>query len=267
MFYFRNHGALIFAASDTIAIPHGFSTRTGGVSTLEHLASMNFTVNTGDSEANVAENYRIFFSALGLDPASRVSAHQIHSARVRYVTEADRGRCFDDCDGFVTDRPGVTLVVKTADCVPILLADAEAGVIAAVHAGWRGTVGSIVQSAVAEMLRLGASLAHIRVAIGACIHDCCFEVQSDFVDAVSTLRGAAFADAHIRRRGGALYTDLVGMNCALLTEAGISADQIDIAADCTCCSPFLYHSHRATKGLRGAMAAAIGITGCKSAKL
>lgn len=259
MFYFKNHGALIYAASDTIAVPHGFSTRTGGVSTLDHLATMNFTVNTGDSEANVEENYRVFLSALGLAPETRVSAHQIHSTRVRYVTEADRGTLFDDCDGFVTDRPGVTLVAKTADCVPILFADANAGVIAAVHAGWRGTVGGIARNAVSEMLRLGASLENVRVAIGACIHDCCFEVQSDFVEAVIAASGGAFADAHIRRKGGSLYADLVGMNCALLAESGIAPAQIDVAADCTCCSPFLYHSHRATGGKRGAMAAAIGL--------
>lgn len=259
MFYLKNHGALIYNVSDSLTVPHGFSTRAGGVSTLEHVASMNFTTTTGDSEANVAENYRIFLSALGLEPDSRVSAHQIHSARVRYVTEADRGRGFDDCDGFVTDRPGVTLVVKTADCVPILLADARAGVIAAVHAGWRGTVAGIAPNAVSEMLRLGANLRSIRVAIGACIHDCCFEVQGDFVEAVAAARGDAFADAHILRRGDARYADLVGMNCALLAEAGIAPSQIDIAADCTCCAPFLYHSHRATRGRRGTMASAIGI--------
>ncbi len=259
MFYLKNHGALIYNLSDQIAFPHGFSTRTGGVSTLEHLATLNFTVTTGDSEANVSENYRIFLSALGLAPESRISSHQIHSDRVRYVTEADRGVTFDDCDGFVTDRPGVSLVVKTADCVPILLADSKAGVIAAVHAGWRGTVAGIAQNALSEMVKLGASLADIRVAIGPCIHDCCFEVQSDFVDAVTAARGTAFANAHVRRRGGAWYADLVGMNLALLTEAGIAANRIDVAADCTCCAPFLYHSHRATKGKRGTMAAVITI--------
>lgn len=114
--------------STMIGIPHGFSTRQGGVSTLEHLASMNFTLSTGDSEENVAKNYEIFLSSLGLDPESRVSASQIHSTRVRYVTEADRGRVFDDCDGFVTDRKNVTLIVKSADCLPILMADEKAGV-------------------------------------------------------------------------------------------------------------------------------------------
>lgn len=259
MFYLKNHGALVCNVSDQIAFPHAFSTRTGGVSTLEHLATLNFTISTGDSETNVSENYRILLSALGLDPAGRVSSHQIHSARVRYVTEADRGATFDDCDGFVTDRPGVPLVVKTADCVPILLADPQAKVIAAVHAGWRGTVAGIARNALSEMVKLGASLADIRVAIGPCIHDCCFEVQSDFADAVTAACGEAFANAHIHRRQDSLYADLVGMNLALLTESGITADRIDVAADCTCCAPFLYHSHRATKGKRGTMAAVIAI--------
>ena len=89
MFYLKHRGVLIYSVTDAIRCPHGFSTRSGGVSTLEHLATMNFTTSTGDSEENVAENYRIFLSALGLDPASRVSSHQIHSTKVRYVTEAD----------------------------------------------------------------------------------------------------------------------------------------------------------------------------------
>ena len=188
-----------------------------------------------------------------------MSSHQIHSAKVRYVTEADSGSAFDDCDGFVTDRKGVVLIVKTADCVPILLADRQAGVVAALHAGWRGTVNGIAAVGVEKMLRLGADLENIRVAIGACIHECCFEVQQDFVDAVSTIKGADFAEAHIRKREGRRYADLVGMNCAILESAGISRGQIDISADCTCCAPELYHSHRATKGKRGTMAAAIGL--------
>ena len=248
MFYLKHRGALIYSVTDSTRFPHGFSTRSGGVSTLEHLATMNFTTSTGDSEENVSENYRIFLSALGLDPASRISSHQIHSAKVRYVTEADRCRVFDDCDGFVTDRKGVALIVKTADCVPILLADQQAGVVAALHAGWRGTVNGIATVGVEEMLRLGARLENIRVAIGACIHKCCFEVQQDFVDAVTAIKGAEFANTHIHQREGRLHADLVSMNCAILEDAGIARCQIDVSADCTCCAPELYHSHRATKG-------------------
>ncbi len=248
-----------YFTSRLITLPHGFSTRAGGVSSLDHLASMNFTTSTGDSEANVAQNYAIFLSALGLAPESRVSASQIHSTRVRYVTEADRGRVFDDCDGFVTDRSGVTLIAKTADCVPILMADANSGVVSAVHAGWRGTVGGIAPNALAEMVKRGASLEDIRVAIGACIHDCCFEVQRDFIEAVTALRGQSFADAHVYCREGRFYADLPSMNYALLLECGIAPEAIDCSPDCTCCHPDRYHSHRYTRGHRGTMAAAIAL--------
>lgn len=263
MFYLNQQDAIVYALSDEIGVPHGFSTRTGGVTTLAYAASMNFTTSTGDSEENVRENYRLFLSALGLDPEGRVSSHQIHSAVVRYVTEADRGCVFADCDGFVTDRPEVVLVVKTADCVPILLADAKAGVVAAVHAGWRGTVGGIAPHAVAEMVKRGASLENIRVAIGPCIHRCCYEVQQDFWDAVAEMRGEAFAAAHIHREGKSLVADLVQMNRTLLEELGIAGNQIDVSSDCTCCAPQFYHSHRATKGKRGVMAAAIGLPNCR----
>lgn len=252
------HSAGYFTSS-LITLPHGFSTREGGVSTLDHLASMNFTASTGDSEANVAKNYEIFLSSLGLAPDSRVSASQIHSTHVRYVTEEDCGKVFGDCDGFVTDRKGVTLIAKTADCVPILMADEKAGVIAAVHAGWRGTVGGIAPNAVFQMQKLGASLENIRIAIGACIHDCCFEVQEDFVQAVTALRGAAFAQMHIYRREGRIYADLPRMNRTLLHEAGIADAAIDLSPDCTCCAPTRFHSHRFTHGRRGVMAAAIGM--------
>lgn len=248
-----------YFTSSLISLPHGFSTRMGGVSTLDHLASMNFTTSTGDSEENVAKNYEIFLSGLGLAPESRVSAVQIHSNKVRYVTEADRGRVFEQCDGFVTDQKGVTLVVKTADCVPILMADERAGVIAAVHAGWRGTVDGIVVSALAEMVRRGAELERIRVAIGACIHDCCFEVQRDFIEAVTKCRSEDFANEHIRCREGRYFADLVGMNHALLMKVGVLPDAVDLSPDCTCCHPRLYHSHRFTKGRRGTMAAAIAL--------
>lgn len=263
MFYLNQHGAVVYILSDEIGVPHGFSTRMGGVTTLAYAGTMNFTTSTGDSEENVRENYRIFLSALGLDPEGRVSSHQIHSTKVRYVTEVDRGRVFDDCDGFVTDRPGVVLVVKTADCVPILMADRQAGVIGAVHAGWRGTVGGIAPNAVSEMVKLGASKENIRVAIGPCIHECCFEVQKDFWDAVARMRGEAFAAAHIHRKGESLHANLVQMNRTLLEDCGILPEQIDTSADCTCCAPEVYHSHRATKGRRGVMAAAIGLEDCK----
>ena len=259
MFYLNQMGKVVYALSDVLKVPHGFSTRLGGVTRLPHAASMNFTTSTGDSEENVAENYRIFLSTLGLEFEGRVSSHQIHSAKVRYVTEADRGRAFEDCDGFVTDRQGVVLIVKTADCVPILLADAKAGVIGAVHAGWRGTVNEIAANAVEEMVRLGALRENIRVAIGACIHECCFEVQQDFYDAVAAIQGKAFADTHIRKKDGKMQGDLVSMNLAILEKAGIAKEQIDLSGECTCCAPETYHSHRATKGRRGTMAAAIGL--------
>ena len=260
MFYLNQSGKIVFAQSDSMGVCHGFSTRLGGVTELPHAASMNFTTSTGDSEENVVENYRLFLSAVGLDFEGRVSSHQIHSSKVRYVTDADGGRAFDDCDGFVTDCKGVALVVKTADCVPILLADQQAGVVAALHAGWRGTVNGIAAEGVAGMLRLGARAERIRVAIGACIHECCFEVQQDFVDAVTAIKGEEFALRHIHSHDGAYHADLISMNCEILENAGIQAEQIDISADCTCCAPHLYHSHRATKGRRGTMAAAIGLT-------
>lgn len=256
--------------SDTPGIVHGFSTRDGGVSTLAHTASMNVARGHGDSDETVRENIGILARAVSggdWDEHRVVYAHQIHSARIRRVTETDRGcgvtlPAGEDGDGFITDTPGVLLMISVADCTPILFSARRkdgSPIVCAVHAGWRGTVSGIAAEAVRQITEMGGELSSVRCAVGQAIRDCCYEVQADFVCAAADARGQEFADAHIRRRDGKLFADVPGMNETILRQSGLMPQQIDRSPCCTACAPQEFHSHRASHGLRGAMGALIGI--------
>lgn len=259
MFREERIGGLVIERSDRIGVPHAFSTRLGGVSTIPHLSSLNIGENRGDDEANVTENINRLLVPLGHERSSAVLAKQTHSLNVRRVTPADGGRMFEDTDGFVTDAPGIALIVKIADCVPILLWDDEAGVIGALHCGWKGSGGKMAAVGVREMEKLGGDPGRIRAAIGACIHGCCYEVRQDFVDALTDLAGSEPAKSCLSVREGRYYADLPGLNRRILLEYGLRAENIDVSPSCTCCKPDRYFSHRASGGLRGTMGAAIAL--------
>ena len=251
-------------------IVHGFSTREGGVSRLPHTAAMNVAEGHGDDAETVRKNIGILARTVSdgtMDKSRVICAPQIHSADIRYASKEECGNgvirpARASGDGFFTDQPGILLMVRVADCVPILFTAQRADgtpLVAAVHAGWRGTVAGIAPKAVEKLISIGAMPASVRAAVGPCIHDCCFEVQNDFVTAVTDARGTDFAARHVREQNGNLFADLVGMNAELLREAGLTDGQMDISPACTACDPTLFHSHRAAKGLRGAMGAIIGI--------
>lgn len=240
---------------------HGFSTREGGVSRLPHLASLNLGYDRGEDAGLVDENRTRLIRAVcgeGFDRTTAVSAVQIHSVRIETVTEADRGRSDFSCDGFVTDRSGVPLLIKTADCLPILFCDDTSGIIGAVHSGWRGTAAGIAPQAVSAMERLGSRREDISVLIGPCIHSCCFTIGEDFIDSVGKLLPKeVFSQTLFRDDAGTWHADLCKMTVLLLLSAGILPDRIRAAEDCTCCRPELFFSHRATGGKRGLSGAVI----------
>ena len=248
-------------------VGHAFSTRRGGVSTLPHTASMNVGFGRGDDDDTVRKNIEMLCGSADVSYRGIVGSAQYHTTHVRYVTKANAGEgIFADnpspSDAFITDVPGVSLIVRTADCVPILLAgekDDGSPVVGAAHAGWRGTVGLIAKNLIDSALSLGASLSSIRVAVGPCIGRCHFEVKDDFIDAVTSRRGADFAGRHIVTRDGAHFADLASMNREIILGCGIPEGSLDLSGECTMCDPALYHSHRATHGVRGTMGSVIGI--------
>jgi YfiH family protein len=167
---------------------HAFFTRRGGVSTGVY-ASLNGGVGSRDAPEAVAENRARMAAALGLAPDRLVVPYQVHSAKAVTISAPWAADARPRCDALVTATPGLALGVTGADCGMILFADAEAGVIGAAHAGWKGALGGIVEATVAAMSRLGAIPSHIRCALGPCIAQASYEVGPEFV--------SAFAEADV----------------------------------------------------------------------
>ena len=160
--------------------PHGFFGRSGGFST-GAVAGLNCGMGSGDEPQIVEDNRRLAANAI-LPDAPIASVHQIHSPAAVIVTEAVPHAKRPHADALVTDRPGLLLGVVTADCAPILMADPNAGVIAAVHAGWRGAIAGVTDQAISAMHSLGANTGDIAAAIGPCLARANFEVDHDFAD-------------------------------------------------------------------------------------
>ena len=158
-------------------IAAGFFGREGGVSEGIY-ASLNVGIGSGDAPAAIDENRMRVRSALGL--SEMVSCYQVHGARVVEVTEAWQAR--PEADAMVTRVPGMALCILTADCVPILLADREAGIVGAAHAGWKGALAGVAEATVEAMERIGASATRIHAAIGPAIQQPSYEVGPEFRD-------------------------------------------------------------------------------------
>lgn len=239
---------------------HGFSTRLGGVSQGIY-ASLNLGSTRGDEPDCVRENYRRFCAAIGADVSRVIMTNQVHGTVIRTAGPGDvKADLYDregyECDGLITDVPGLALTIFSADCIPVLLYDPVKRVIAAVHAGWRGTAGNIAGKAVDKMrAEYGSDPGNILAAIGPGISACCFETHADVPEAMTAALGES-AKPHIAAlESGKFQVDLKGINAALLRRSGVAPDHIEISGDCTACLPEKYWSHRLTQGRRGNQAA------------
>lgn len=281
---------VVYFYSDKIPARHGFASRLGGVSANIHTSSLNQAEGRGDSDEIVAENRRRFLDSLGLDPDSLVSLSQIHSSRVIYAPRSVDGVSADiergsgathdappnsqplgsntadtnadsrEGDGLYTDISGVALGVKTADCVPILLYAPDVPAVAAVHAGWRGTVAGIAAVGCEQLVSLGAKPENIIAAIGPAICYDCYPVGEDILNTAAANLGPTLAREFIHEGSDArLHADLPGLNRRLLLEFGLMDDNIDVCAMCTCHMPGLYFSHRFSHGRRGTMMSVISL--------
>ncbi len=244
-------------------ISHAFFTRNGGVSEGE-FSSLNFAVGAGeikDSEENVFENHRIAANVFGLDAGDVCRSYQTHTTVVELVTPKDRGRGLTidgydhGVDGLVTVYKDILLSIRTADCVPVLLVDKEASVCAAVHAGWRGTVGGITKNAITLMEQNGAKRENILAAIGPCIGMCCYEVGHEVYD--EFLSACSEYGAFFMPNGEKYMLDLTKANEFILSESGILPENISCADLCTRCNEKHFFSHRRDGVVRGTMSAFI----------
>ena len=284
---------------------HGFSTRAGGVSSVYGGSSLNLGWTKEDDPAAVAENRRRFIAAIAGGEASDptrtlIGVRQIHSAIIHAVRHHEDvlegklatadGKAVLEGDGLMTAIPGVMLGVGTADCVPVLVADVNKRVVAAFHAGWRGTVASIVEQGVNRMRHeYGSRPEDLTAAVGPSIGSCCYSVgeevrmefESNFLYANNLFHKVTYPEPAkskgLRNASGEnatddlmsaakVHLDLWEANRRQLLGAGLGETQITVVGQCSACSretngTMRYFSHRAEHGVAGRMLNAIGIAG------
>lgn len=254
----QKNGALEYSTAQGIPVPHCFTTRYGGVSTGTQ-ASLNLAYGRGDTMEHVEENIHILAGAIGFDPNRLVLTHQTHANIVRGVTAQDHlglcHRAYPECDGLVTNTPGVSLMIFTADCTPLLFYDPVTGAVGAAHAGWRGTALGIAAKTVEAMAaHYGCKPEHIHAAIGPNIGQCHFETGLDVPQALLDAFGPE-VEQYIQKRGEKYFPDLKAVNAMVLRRLGLT--HIEISDECTYCQSQRFWSHRVTGGLRGSQGAVI----------
>lgn len=205
------------------SITHGFLTRQGGVSS-GYFDSLNLALTKGDAVENIRQNRILALERLGVPGASLAICHQVHSSRVIVVERAwEFGlESAPKADALVTTHPNIVLGVLTADCVPILLADLQAGVIGVAHAGWKGLQQGIIQKVLQTMCQQGARCDHIVAAIGPCIHKSSYEVGGEVKEAF--IREGKRAESYFQphQKGDKYWCDLPGLTRYFLNKAGVT---------------------------------------------
>jgi YfiH family protein len=232
-------GVEIICAKVLGGVAHGFLGRRGGVSA-GALAGLNVGFGSNDDRAAIAENRRRVIAAV-MPGAELATVHQVHSANVVHVQNPWPQEERPHADAMVTTRAGLLLGILTADCAPVLLADAEAGVIAAAHAGWRGALAGVTDATIAAMEQSGARRDRIAAAVGPCITQASYEVDDAF--------RARFLDDDpdnaqflIAGRSGKPHFDLSGYVAKRLSAAGL--DKIETLNLDTYAEPGRFYSYR-----------------------
>jgi YfiH family protein len=226
------------------------STRHGGVSPAPY-HSLNLGGSQDDAE-NVLENNYLFFGALDVPFEKVAKSHQVHGDSILYVTEPGR---FEGYDALITNIAGIQLAVTVADCTPILIYDPVVKAVAAIHAGWRGTVSQIVFKTTLQMQALfGTEAKNCLAYVGTCIDECSFEVGEEVAE--------HFNSTHKRwdEQKGKFFIDLKKANRDQLLRTGMNADNIEISPFSTVQNNADYFSYRHEKGITGRMLATIGFS-------
>ena len=264
---------------------HGFSTRVAGHSQAFGEDQLNLSFTATDKHEAVERNRTDFLIAIGAEELQLLTLKQIHSDIVDVVASPEQlpsiGKSLNG-DGFITSLSGLLLSIQTADCVPVLIVDARQRIVAAVHAGWRGTAKRIAEKAVGIMrASFGCRPRDLRAAIGPAIHQCCYAVGDEVVDEFESqftyakklfcevydedpvkkkypllfMTARAPGHSHI---GPQIHLDLIEANRRQLLDAGVSKKNVWAAEECTSCRTDLLFSHRAEGGYTGRMMAVVG---------
>ncbi len=229
---------------------HGFSLRTGGVSHAL-FTSLNLARNLGDEPECVEENHHRLAAALGYEAGRLFEVSQVHGAGIEEVDGALAPELFRarEADALFTRAAGVALGIRTADCVPILLADTRSGAVAAVHAGWKGVVAGVVPGSVAALLRAtGSEPRDLLCAVGPHIGVDAFEVGLEVAEA---LRRAVPGVSVVVPREPRPHVDLGQAVLAQLTQAGLAHDHVEFVGGCTFLDATRYYSYRRDGGATG----------------
>ena len=237
-------------------LTHAITTRHGGVS-IGPYSSLNVSNGRGDDPEAVEENLRRICRTLELERRDLTSPKQQHTAEVRRVGAAERGQVQLGCDALVTDEARLPLLLRYADCVPVLIYDPVHRALALVHSGWRGTVLGAPRAAVESLeMEFGSHPEELVTAIGPSIGPCCYEVGPDVVDAIRSTFSAS--DALLASRSyGRHHLDLWKANRRWLSDCGVK--RIEVSEVCTACHIENFYSHRAENGKTGHFAAVMSL--------
>lgn len=257
---------------------HGFSTSTGGTSRLDGHKVLNLGFTDWDTRTNVEKNRRLFQSALNASDLALVSLKQFHSDVICDFDSVPGNACNGDAS--ITATPNLLLGIQTADCVPILLVDPKNRAVAAVHAGWRGTLQRIVEKTIGRMeMRFGTRERDLLAAVGPAIGGCCYEVGTEVAAAFHSQFPQASQWFDELRTGDEpnplqwlnqfppghqpppknVLLDLRKANRAQLLDSGVRAENIFVSELCTACRPELLFSYRKNGAASGRMMAVIGM--------
>ena len=258
--------ALVCTELERDGFVNAFSTRLGGVSPFPQDA-LNLAGFNEDAAENIYENRRRFLKLFDGDFVL-AACWQTHSASVRLVKNTEDARPPEAslgeniyCDALTTNAPRILLGVKTADCVPVLLADRRRGACAAVHAGWRGTLSSIVVRTLERMkTEFGTEARDVRAGIGPAANNCCYEVGNEVIEAFHE-KFPDSASLFTPTRRGHARVDLQRANREQLIKAGVAAQNIHTAPLCTMCRTDLFFSYRREKRSAGRVGRLMSVIG------
>jgi len=230
-----------------------FSERTGGISPAPY-DSLNLGYNVGDNIGNVEINTVRFIESAGLtgEPHQAEQAHGIN----HLLCSGNGSLHSEQADILLTCDSEIPIAVRTADCMPILIADPVNRVVAAVHAGWRGTAAGVVINAIDQIEKMGAQRKHIHATLGPCIGPCCFEVDNETAEQLKlSVNGADQSISYTPKP----HPNLTAINRLQLNIAGVKEAQIETHNICTCCHPERFYSYRRDRGETGRHLAVVAL--------
>jgi YfiH family protein len=260
--------ALVCTTLEAAGFANGFSTRTGGTSSMPSNA-LNLAGFNEDSAENILENRRRFLKLFPRESGDWALAGcwQVHGSDARLVNNLVEAKPAEDahgdtiyCDAIISNADGVLAGVKTADCVPILIGDPNSGSFAAVHAGWRGTLAEIATRTLQRMTAAyDTNPREVVVAIGPAAGSCCYEVGTDVIDPFKNK--FPDHDLFIETRAGHACINLLESNRNQLIAVGVDAEKIQIAPLCTICRTDLFFSYRREKNVQGKVGRLMSVIG------